>query len=356
MANEQVAQIEGIDPPATDQLGSLTHDEYQEWNRTGKLPELQPETTAEPAEQGGASATPEPTERIESRKRSTRERFDELLNERKATKARIAELESQLEEARKAKVEMKPAPPAEPVATAPKEEAKPAAAGPYKPSAKAKAELDRINADLQAGKYATYEDYSDEKAAVIAEDRLEQREAARIAQKEAEEKASREQSAKERLQQTLTNWSESLKMARTVHADFDEVTRELTSKSVIPTGSVVEGWILESPHGTEIMYHLGSHREELKALLDAPTFEQARILTRLETKLQDGSKPAASASQEVPPKQEKQSRAPEPAKELGTGGGATRDAISEAVKSGDVAAYLREANARDVQRIKSQRG
>lgn len=356
MRTENVSQIEGIDPPATDQLGSMTHEEYEEWNRTGKLPEAAREAAPEPEDHRGESASPEPSESIESRKRSTRERFDELLSERKQTKARIAKLEAELEAARQAKVEMKPAPPAESAAAAPEPEPKPAVTGPYKASAKAKAELDRINADYQAGKYASYEEYSDEKAAVIAEDRLEQREAARAAQKQAEEKANREKTAKEQFDRVLEGWNESVKLAKTVHPDFQEVAGPLMGTTEIPGGSYLEGWILDSPVGTEILYHFGSHRDELKSLLAKPVFAQSRELTKLETQLQDGAEHAEPASQDDSPKPRKATAAPEPAKELGTGGGATRDAVDQAVKSNDVESYIREANARDLHRMKARRG
>lgn len=336
----------GIDPPATDTLAGLTHDEYQEWNRTGKLPEPAAEPSEKEIDAHGEPSPPEkgPREAIESRKESTKKRFAELLDDRRADRARIAELERQLA----SKSEEKPATPAAPKTI---EQAK----GAYRPSDKAKKEIDRINADFNAGKYSSYEEYSDDKAAVMVEDRIEQREAEQKAQRAEEEKASRERTAKEEFDKVLKNWGASVEVAKTVHPDFEDVAGPLMGTSEIPAGSLVEGWILDSPIGTEILYHFGSHRDELKSVLGKPALAQARELTKLEIKLEKSVSKDEKPSQAAPPKQQKASRAPEPAKELGSGGGATRDAVEQAFAAKDVAAYIREANSRDIQRL-SRRG
>ena len=76
--------------------------------------------------------------------------------------------------------------------------------------------------------------------------------------------------------QVTMRWQEQVDAARAKHADFMEVA--LDPKLPIPQGSAVEQWVLDSDIGTEILYHLAKHPDELKAIHAMTPVKAARAL------------------------------------------------------------------------------
>ncbi len=125
--------------------------------------------------------------------------------------------------------------------------------------------------------------------------------------------------------------------AREKHADFDAVALAPWEEgAAIVPGSLVDVWIWRSDIGMETLYALRqNHSAEIRRIIALPEQQQVRELVKLEQKIT--AKPTLKTV----------STAPEPGAVLGTRATAA-DALTAAVKRGDVAAYKREANAREM--------
>lgn len=319
-----------VDPPSTDQLTGITPDERSEWLKSGKLPaevEAPPASPAPSPAEPAAASEPAQAPEIETRRAKTERRFKEILDDNRQLKERLAKLEAGKS------AETIPAPAAE--APKPTEQSKPDA----KPSTLAE-KIAAINA--KDSEFRTYEEKIVAIAEAVADDRQER---VTANQKELDRQKTIEAQANE----AAKKFTASKQLARTVHADFDDVTKELGKASVIAPGSIIEAWILESAVGTEIMYHFGKNMAELDTIKAMNPFEQSRALTRLEDKL---SPPSATSQPTPAPKPE----APPNPRVLGSGATAPKDALEAALKDGDTARYIEEANRRDLEKARARRG
>ncbi len=311
---------------AAEEVEKLTTDERQEWLKSGDLPSDKPaETPAEkppekketPAEEPEQSRFEKPASK---EKKPTQMGYGEL-------RARVADLEAQLASRTAREPEAPPAP---------KVEAKPPEKVRVKPTPSDKD-------DKGQAKYATYEDYLEDLADYKAEQKI-----VALEKKMGEDDAKRTVEAQQK--QVTMRWQEQVDAARAKHADFMEVA--LDSKLPIPPGSAVEQWVLDSDIGTEILYHLAKHPDELKAIHAMPPVKAARALTILEAELSDSPAPPpepapASAAKRV-------TSAPPPAHEVGNRQRAPDyDPAAEALAEGDFDAYRRAQNAKE---IKSRKG
>lgn len=321
-----------FDGPHTDQLTGISHAERDHWLRTGELPKPEAEEGESPAPAAPAEGKPaeempagtdsravEREDRSKSGFARLRQQNRSLKEQNSALEARLSALEERLKPQEKAPAAEVPA----------------AAAVDAKPGERSQAlkdKLTQIEADFKAGKFESYEAYTDAKIEAFADDR-----AARFRQEQ--ERAAKETADRTALAKLSENIGKRITAAREAHADFDSVVGfdaagkpqvgSILDKSVIPTGSVIEGWLLDSEYGAELMYYFGSHRTELKELQDKSPFAQSRELTRLEDKF------AAPKSSAEP----KPTRAPEPAKELGAGRIPPADQASKAVRDNDFRAF-----------------
>lgn len=132
--------------------------------------------------------------------------------------------------------------------------------------------------------------------------------------------------------------------AKEKHDDFEAVA--FNPDLPIKSGSVVDGWILESENGMEILYHLGQNPAELGRINALKPFAQARELTKLELSL--------SEIKTAPVVPKKISEAPPPASRVEGAKVATNDESRQAVIDGDVRAFIAAENAKDLAR--SRRG
>lgn len=311
---------------AAEEVEKMTTDERQEWLKSGDLPsdkpagtlaEKPPEKKETPAEEPEQSRFEKPAPK---EKKPTQMGYGEL-------RARVADLEAQLASRTAREPEALPVP---------KVEAKP----PDKERAKP---TPSDNDDKGQAKYATYEDYLED----LADWKVEQR----IVKLEKETIEKDAKAAVERDQRAISDkWKEQVDSARSKHADFMEVA--LDPKLPIPQGSAVEQWVLDSDIGTEILYHLAKHPDELKAIHAMPPVKAARALTILEAELSDSPAPPpepapASAAKRV-------TSAPPPAHEVGNRQRAPDyDPVAEALAEGNFEAYRRAENAKE---IKSRKG
>jgi hypothetical protein len=237
-------------------------------------------------------------------------------------RSRVAELEAKLAE--------KPPAAAEP----PKVESKPAPAQERaKPAPTDKDDKGQL-------KYKTLEEYLED----LSDWKVEQR----IAKLEKETIEKQAKEAVERDQREISeNWNTQVEAARAKHADFDTVA--LDPKLPIPQGSAIEQWVLDSEIGTEILYHLASHPDELKAINAMPPVKAARALTVLEAELSDAAPAAAPPEPKPAPQQDsgpkRVTSAPPPAREVGNRQrSADYDPAAEALAEGNFAEYRRLTN------------
>jgi hypothetical protein len=225
----------------------------------------------------------------------------------------LTERLEKLEKPRGENGEIKPAPPAEKA-----------------PAATPKPEL---------SKFERYEDYveavADWKASEKVRLALEEVQKAEKDRQAAQAKTEREKQENE----IRDAWMRRVEEAKKKHPDIEE---KIFSKETLPVepGTVMFGFILDSEIGPELAYYLAEHQDEFKRIAALGPNQQARELTKIELTLLS---PA-------PPK--KETKAPPPPRELGSGHTPPEDEVEAAARGGDVGAYIRLANQRDLARAK----
>jgi hypothetical protein len=193
-------------------------------------------------------------------------------------------------------------------------------------------------------KFKTYEEFQDARDEWLR---------AEIKRESAEtSKQSAQETERQRADKAV--WDEQFKRvgkAREKYADFDAVAFAVP----MPEKSPLFGFILDSAHGTDVLYHLGKNPGDLERIQGKPVmaadgksvvkFEgglspiaQIRELSKIETKV----------STVTPAKRITQAAAP--IRVLGGNSSATADEVEHAVNEGDQEAYSRAANARDLAR------
>lgn len=125
----------------------------------------------------------------------------------------------------------------------------------------------------------------------------------RMAQEQQKVSASR---AREREAQAAAKFQERAQAATAKYPDFAEVTYS----DDVPLSPVMREAVLESEHGADLAYWLGSHVEDAVRIAQLPPTAAARELGRIEASFAQAT-PAA-----VPKEKPKFSRAPEPIRPL----------------------------------------
>lgn len=303
-----------LDPSTA--LANASPEAYAEWQKTGTLPV--PEK-ADPAPSSPADSTPAPPGQATSTdvrpkaasepaaKDKTAQRIQELLKERATERERADRLERELQALRTT-----PIPPAD----AKSADSSSASASDPEPDPD----------DLAKYPDGAYDrKYMRDQAAWVARDvlRTEQAKAAETVKQQAAEARQREKSRE---------WADRVLAAQAKYPDFD-------AKAFAPTeivqGSPIDVWIMESPQGAELLYHLQSHPEDIRRIGALPAVHQVRELVLLETKLQPA--PAKTITD-----------APAPPRTLGDRTAGSADAAARAVASGDVGTYIDEMNRREL--------
>lgn len=301
-------------------LENLSPTQYSEWRKTGQIPDEEPA----PKKEAAAKEPPPAPAKKAAEKTPAGESIHRLGYQE--LRSRVRELESENERLKTPREEVR--------TREPEPEKKEAATETVRPKPLA-TDKDKDGKP----KYQTYEDFVEDLSDWKAEQRLATYEKSQ-AEKATKDAAQREQ------QKVSTAWSEQVDKARKNHTDFDTVA--LDPALVIPPGSAVEQWCLDSEIGPEILYHFGQHRDELAAVHKMPPVQAARYLTALEAELSGEEEP-----EKKPPEIEtRRTKAPPPAAQVGGRGTAAVDEINKAVADDDVRAYINSKNRQDIARKK----
>ena len=337
-----------FDPPGPGDAG------YDDYRKTGKLPEAPPEEEAKPEPQSeeiaapplpeGEAATPEPSvTRADSEPAPTQRKRLNADERKKQLNAEIRELTkiaAELREQGTRVPELSRPEPAKATATQSKPEPQPT-------------DVDDKGKPL----YATWGDYEKAARQWVKDEAI--REALHQFN-ETQTKAQQEQS--ERI--VAQKWQSEVLKARQKHDNFDEVA--LNPTLPIVKGGVIDSFILESEHGAEIAYELGSNPEEITRLTGLAynrqfvrvgqgllPVAQLRELLKLEAELGAPVQPAKPAIPKPPARTV--TKAPPPPTQVSGTPSKTVDELAEAVKSGDQDTYNRVANERALASRKTRR-
>jgi hypothetical protein len=301
---------------------------YNEFRKTGKLPEVAEsapaevtvpevapeaqETEPEVAEEApDAEIAAAPAAAPPQKKKDAAARLREVLDERKKDRELIRQLTEKLTGAPSVQPASQTAAPTE-----------------AKPQTGTKPKIDDVDAQ---GKpvFKTYGEYED------ARDEYNRAELMRLFE-DKQTKAQKTQQEAEANKLIAQTFGAKVVEARKKYADFDAVAFD--SKLPIKQGSVPDQFIVESAHGPEVLYFLGQNTEELDRILAMNPIAQARELFKIEQTFVP--KPAAPK-----PPARTITQAPPPPHQV-TGKGPSPDSLEKAVKDGDFNAYRDAENAR----------
>lgn len=155
----------------------------------------------------------------------------------------------------------------------------------------------------QLEKFESYEEYVE----ALTDWKLERREAAKAEQAKAE--ADKQQQA-----ELAKSWQARQDAVRAKYDDYDEVVGQ-----EIPITGVMQQALLESDHGAELAYWLGSNPKEAERIAKLGPVAAIKALAKIEDSLSGGSEPPAKLKPRA-------SSAPEPISPVGARGSvATKD-------------------------------
>lgn len=340
---------------------------YEEWRKTGKLPESEgePEEKAEKEtpqvqehetgsleEEDSAtsdSVTPAAASeaaRPQKGKKTADARKAELSNEIRDLANQAAELRKIVEEARtQASAPRETKQEAQPAADAKKSEAKP------------EPQLDDKNSD-GSPKYKTFGEYQKDWSKWVFSE-AERRSAAVTT--EHLTKTQLEQRTAEAQRAVDQAWGDKVSEARTKYPDFDTVAKNLLAAKdangkpfFLPRGSAIDQFLLESPHGAEVFYHLAQHanEESVQRIFELTAdnkfkmsgVQQVRALDAIERQFETPAvvkpKPSATVVTKAPP----------PPHQVQGKPSTSVDEEEQAVKEGDFAAFAAAANAKALEK------
>ncbi len=306
-------------------VAALTPDEYQTWLASGEFPTPKKEAPAPSDEKPEASPDTGPGENKESEAPKKAEKKTQNADTRATElEAEIAELkrakaeriQKLLDERRQLRQEQAKTPEPQP---GPKPER------PKRP------------------KYQDYEDkpdqyeealdkYEEELADYKAQQRIEAER-----QKAAQEQ--RRQIAFQRNAEVRKAWETRLTATKQRHEDFQQVVNSVD----LPLNPIMDGFLLESEVGPEMVYHLCSNVADAERIAKLQPFACARELTRLEAQISDALK--------TPAKPTILTAAKPPGTQLSGMNRAPEDEAEAAIDAGDVERYMRVMNQRDIARI-----
>lgn len=376
MANETAAVVTESAPAEVTQtkLEGMTTEARDNWRLKGtpfpaekKAPAATATTeeveTAEGTteEDGETEATSEPaTKPAQAKKPLTpaEKRIKELLADRHRSREENAELKRRLDNLEKrTSQEPRPAP------------EKKDAAVPAKKELRAEPQLD----DKDSKGKDKYEDYNAFIKDLRAWDQerfnvmlAEEREKTLKEVDSRQEKRTKEQEAARTNQVIQKEWSGRVGKAREKYADFDAVALDTTLP--VNEGSVADSFVLESKFGTDVLYYLGKHKDELLKINTLNPIAQARALLEIEQKFSKPSKKEKAEQQESLEEEfdeeleseeeeleeeeeepaKKVTQAPAPVRALGGRGSRPSDEAKAAGARGDVGEYIRIQNAKEI--------
>lgn len=228
------------------------------------------------------------------------------------------------------------------------------------PAAEAKAQaapkpkIDDVDAKTGKAKYANFAEYEDAKDSWLSD------EAVRKFQ-ETTAKTTRESEQQRSEREVGQKLAKAFEPVRAKYADFDQVA--LNPELVIPKGSVVDGFLIDSDHAGEVAYHLGKNPEILQGFYgnhDPKTGKfsnlispqrQFRKLMEIEATL-SGSGSSAAAISDKTSSAKPVTQASRPPHQVSGKGTVAKDAVEQALDDGDFETYQRTQNAKELARLK----
>lgn len=314
-------------PDSNQVLASMTSEERSDWKLTGKIPEPKPQesapadTSKETDSVAADTAKPESdagkqTAQEHKGKPGAESRIQQLIAEKKELQKRLESIES----AKAANTEAKPAATEEKKADEPKRLSE--------------------NEFFEQNPTKEYSDYLE----YITDFKVEQKIREKAA---ADAKAETERKQKEKSQELEKSWKSKVDAAIEAHDDFKTVVTKELFDSIKP-GTVLDGWVVDSDKGAEIVYHFAKNPDEFNEFLALTPFAQARKLTKLEDKLSGESVSEPEKKAPVTPV----TKASKPASEVGGHAAPPEDAVASAVKSNNYSAYKAAQDKKDLERLR----
>lgn len=284
----------------------------------------------EPSQSAEIDAAPDAAQ-AQRTKKGAAARLQEVLAERKRDRDRIQELERQLITPNRETAQASQ-PATETRAATPKSTPKP--------------KIDDVDTKTGQPKYKSYAEFEDAKDSWLLE------EGARKAQ-ETNAKTQREQHQSQVQNAIAQEWGKRTVAAAAKHADFNTVA--LNPNLPIKQGSIVDVFVLDSDHGTDVLYHLGKNPAELDRIQKLNPIQQARELVKIELKVAGSgasshSEDDGADAAEKPSSAKPVTQAPPPPHQVSGKGTVTKEAVAQAVEDGDSETYIREQNNRDLAR------
>lgn len=144
------------------------------------------------------------------------------------------------------------------------------------------------------------------------------------------------------------SWADQTTKAKAKYSDFQQVAID----QKIPINEVMDRLILQSKHGAELLYKLGSNLAEAERIskLDPLSCFKAMVLLEHGIEGAGAAAPAGGTAPASPAPKPQGSNAPPPVADLGARNGKPADEMEKALKDGDFATYKRLADARDLRK------
>lgn len=221
----------------------------------------------------------------------------------------------------------------------------------------AKPKLDDVDPKTGKPMYKNFAEYEDAKDTWLRQETIREFQ-------EASAKTAREQQQSQADREIGISLNKKFETTRAKYKDFDQVA--LNKDLVIPKGSVVEGFLLDSDHSGEVVYYLGHHPEILLGFykdfepktgkftsLVTPQ-QQFRKLMAIEAELtgSSGSASGAASSAASSSSARPVTQASRPPHQVSGKGTVAKDSVEQALEDGDFETYQRAQNAKELDRRK----
>lgn len=292
---KEVTEVESsaTPPPSnTEVLANLTTEQYDNWKKTGNLPEPEESATSKSADGDDKSKTQKTApvseagkdkskQNAETRKTQLNKEIQELLDVRKKTAAEVAELEAKkVELAKVEKTEEK------------KKEESSASDG------LSKENLKKMAADFrkrnEGGEFESYEELITalstsilEEHGKLSEAKLKKLVSEGVAEfektwEEKQVKAQTTAQIQKANQEFEKEWRAKVDVATEKHPDYVELCFSKESPAAkIKTGSALDKAIFKSDQGAELLYHVCSNPEEIDRLQELDEFDSAQEIFKI---------------------------------------------------------------------------
>jgi hypothetical protein len=336
-------------------LADLTPEQRQDWRKTGEFPAAateKKETKQDPPSKEDSATSQEEKDAAKSvtaaesdaaskqaGKPNAEQRKAELNNEIRDLIRKRDELKRETSGTRDGKQESQAAPE---VKTPPEKKAE------------ATPKPQRTDKDDKGQwKFKTEEEFQDAREEWLRAEL--KRELAETSKQTAQEQE--QQRAREVIQREQTKRVEA---ARKTYADFDDVA--LNPDLPLKAGSALDAFILDSPHGTDVLYHLGKNLAELERIQGKPVLNQdgsvkgftggltpvrqVAEFTKIEAQFSkdDGGNSKSSGAEKSDPPAPPKTQAAKPPREVGGWGTQSEDPLYSAAEAKDFRSFKAESN------------